>query len=73
MAEIERAFEEEMEVERQRRDQLANHAETRSRARQITRTERAGRARFLVLAVALATTVVVVTIVMFEALAWLVG
>lgn len=73
MAEIERAFEREMEVERQRRDQLTEHAETRLRARRITRTEKAGRARFGVLALALTGTVIVVVFVMFESLAWLVG
>ena len=43
MAEIERDFERDMELERQRREQIASHAETRSRARQISRAETTGR------------------------------
>lgn len=73
LAEIEREFERETELDRQRRDQLTRHAEKRLRARRITRVEKAGKTRFGVLAVALTITVVVVVFVMFETLAWLVG
>jgi hypothetical protein len=70
---FEDAFEEEMELEQVRRRQLRKRAANRSRARRIAKTERSGKVRFSVLAVALTLTTVVVVIVMFETLAWLVG
>lgn len=70
---FEEAFEREMEIEDQRREELRRRAANRSRARKIARTERSGKLRFSVLAVALTATTVVVIVVMFEVLAWLVG
>lgn len=67
------AFENEMALDRQRRAQLRHRAVQRSRARRITRTQKSGKVRFSVLFTALATTVVVVTVVMFETLALLMG
>ena len=71
MAQIELAFEQEMALERRRRDQLRKRAANRSRARRIQRTESRGNVRFGVLLVALTITVVTVVVVMFETLAWL--
>ena len=67
------AFEHETVLDRQRRAQLRHRAAARSRARSITRTEKSGKVRFSVLFTALSLTVVVVTVVMFETLALLMG
>ena len=71
LADWEMAFENEMAVDRQRRANLRHRAVSRSRARHIERTEKSGTVRFSVLFVALAVTVVTVTVVMFETLAML--
>ncbi len=68
---FELAFEQEAATERRRRTQLRQRAANRSRARRIQRTEQRGTVAFGVLAGALTLTVVVVTVVMFETLAWL--
>jgi uncharacterized membrane protein len=73
MAQIELAFEQEMALERRRREQLRKRAVNRSRARRITRNESKGRVRFSVLMISLTVTVVTVVFVMFETLAWLMG
>ena len=73
LADWEMAFENEMALDRQRRTQLRHRAVARSRARHIERSEKSGKVRFSVLFVALAATVVTVTIVMFETLALLMG
>jgi len=70
---FEEAFEQAQQVEEQRRHELRRRAANRSRARHIVKTEKRSRVRFSVLAICLTATVVVVTIVMFETLAWLVG
>jgi hypothetical protein len=73
MAQIELAFEQEMALERRRRDSLRKRAVNRSRARRISRNESRGRVRFSVLLVCLTITVVTVVVAMFETLAWLMG
>lgn len=70
---FEEAFAHESRIEAQRRRDLRVRAVNRSRARYIVKGEQKGRVRFGVLVVALTATVVVVTVVMFETLAWLVG
>jgi hypothetical protein len=65
---FEAAFEQQKVLEQRRREQLRNRAVNRSRARRVTRSQQQGKVRFSVLAVCLIVTVVVVTIVMFEAL-----
>jgi hypothetical protein len=67
------AFEQEAALERRRRTQLRQRAAARSRARRIQRTEQRGKVAFGVLFVALAATVVTVSVAMFETLAWLMG
>jgi hypothetical protein len=73
LSEFEVAFEHEAALERQRRQQLRQRAANRSRARRIQRTEQRGNVAFGVLVAALTLTVVTVTVVMFETLAWLMG
>jgi hypothetical protein len=73
LADWEVAFEQEMALDRQRREQLRRRAVARSRARQIQRTQKSGKVRFSVLFTALALTVVTVVVVMFEVLAMLMG
>lgn len=72
-ADWETAFEQEMVLDRQRRDQLRQRAVARSRARRIERVDKGGSVRFGVLFAALSATVVTVTLVMFETLALLMG
>jgi hypothetical protein len=71
LAQFEVAFEQEAALERRRREQLRQRAANRSRARRIQRTEQRGNVGFGALLLSLSFTVVVVTIVMFETLAWL--
>jgi hypothetical protein len=73
MAQIELAFEQEMALERRRRDQLRKRAVHRSRARRISRNESQGKVRFSILLICLTITVVTVVVSMFETLAWLMG
>jgi len=73
IAQFEVAFEQEMELERRRRQQLRHRAATRSRVRRIARSEQRGNVGFGVLLASLAITVVVVVVAMFETLAWLMG
>ncbi len=70
---FELAFEQEAALERQRRRQLRHRSAARSRAREITTAQQRGNVRFGVLFLALAATVVVVVVVMFETLAYLMG
>jgi hypothetical protein len=70
---FEEAFERESIIEQKRREDLRKRAANRSRARSIVKGEQKGKVRFSVLVVALTATVVTVTVVMFEVLAWLVG
>jgi hypothetical protein len=69
--EFENAFEQEAALERRRRQQLRQRAVARSKARRIQSTDKRGNINFGVLLIALTLTVVVVTVVMFETLAWL--
>lgn len=73
MSQIELAFEQEMALDRRRREQLRKRASNRSRARRISSNESRGRVRFSVLLVCLTITVVTVVLAMFETLAWLMG
>jgi len=73
ISDFEVAFEQEAALDRRRRDQLRQRAVARSRARRIQRTEQRGKIGFGVLLSSLTATVVVITVVMFETLAWLMG
>ena len=71
LSQYEVAFEQEAALERRRRQQLRQRAANRSRARRVVRAEQRGKVAFGTLLVALSVTVVTVTVVMFETLAWL--
>jgi hypothetical protein len=68
IAEIEEAFFEEIEEDRERNERLRRHAEQRARHRQVARVHRSGTLRFTLVLLTLIATAVVVTIVMFNTL-----
>jgi hypothetical protein len=73
MAQLEREFEENAILERRSREELRRTAIARTRTRRRAKIERGQQLRFLLLITSIALTVVVVTVVMFETLAWLMG
>ena len=73
IAQLERDFEEEAVLERRRREQLRRQATERTRVRRRAKIEQGQRLRFLLLIGSIALTVVVVTVVMFQTLARLMG
>jgi hypothetical protein len=73
LSDYETAFAQEAALERRRRQQLRQRAVNRSKARRIQQVESRGKVAFGTLLAALSVTVVTVTVVMFETLAWLVG
>jgi len=68
ISEIEEAFFEEIEEDRERRERLRRHAEQRARHRQVSRTQRHGTLRFALVMLVLIATAVLVTLAMFRAL-----
>jgi hypothetical protein len=68
LSDLERAFFEEAEADRMRREQLYREAAQRSSKRTIARRHKAGSARFVVLVLVLLATAVLVTVAMFRAL-----
>jgi cell division septal protein FtsQ len=68
IAEIEEAFFEEIEEDRERQERLRRHAEQRSRRRRAVKTHRAGSMRFAFVLMTLLATAVIVTVVMFQTL-----
>ena len=73
LAQIEREFEQEAVLDRQRRAELRRQAIRRTRVRHRERIETHQKLRFLLLVGSLMLTVVVVTWAMFQTLAWLMG
>ncbi len=73
MAQLEREFEEQAVLERQTREQLRRGAIKRTRVRRRAKIERGQQWRFLLLIASILLTIVVVTVAMFETLAWLMG
>jgi hypothetical protein len=73
LADLERAFVEESEEDRQRRDALRQQAIERSRQRNLQRRHRHGSMRFAVLVLVLVATAVAVTIAMFRILYLVMG
>lgn len=73
LAEWEEAFHDETAEEIQRRARLRREAAQRSRERSARRVERHGTLRFVGLIAVILATSVVVTVVMFETLALLIG
>lgn len=68
LAQLERAFVEETEQDRDRRERLVREAARRERQRHIERTHKRGSMRFGVLVLVLVATAVLVTIAMFKTL-----
>jgi cell division septal protein FtsQ len=73
LAQFEREFMEEAEQSVVRRERLRKTAAQRSRVRRVERSRKAGKFRFLLLALTIVLTAVVVTIAMFETLARIAG
>jgi hypothetical protein len=73
LAQFEAAFREEAAESVVRRERLRKQAAHRSRLRRYERVTKAGTVRFIGLCLAIVATAVLVTIAMFQALAWLAG
>jgi hypothetical protein len=73
LAQFEEAFREEAAESIVRRERLRKESAHRARFRRVQRSRKAGKFRFLLLALTLIATAAIVTIVMFETLAWLAG
>ena len=73
LAEIERAFVEEAQVEQVRAEHTVRATALRARQREIERAHKHGTMRFLALVLALIATAVLVTVAMFETLYYVMG
>ncbi len=73
LAQFEREFMEEAEQSVVRRERLRKTAAQRSRVSRVERRRKAGKLRFVMLALTIVLTAVVVTIAMFETLARIAG
>lgn len=73
LAEIERAFVEELAVDRVRTEQTIRETEIRQRQRRIEKAHKHGTMRFVVLVVVLLATATIVTVAMFETLYYVMG
>ena len=73
LAEIESAFTENIEEDRVRRAQVQRQAVRRSHQRELDRVHRRGSLRFWALVLTLVGTAVLVTVLMFQALYWVMG
>jgi hypothetical protein len=73
LAQFEAAFRDQTVEERTRRERLRREAAHRSRIRRRERVQRHGTLRFVGLVLSIALTTVVVTVVMLETLARLIG
>ena len=71
--EFERAFHEETHEDRVRRESLRRKAVLRSRQRNLEKVHKRGTARFIMLVLMIIATAVVVTIAMFQTLAYVMG
>jgi len=73
LAKLEQAFRSEAAESVARREQLRTRAAERARSRRLRRRQQQGTARFVLLALSIVATAVVVTIVMLQTLAALVA
>jgi cell division septal protein FtsQ len=73
IAEIEEAFFEEINEDRDRQERLRRHAEQRSRRRRAVKTHRQGSLRFAIVLLTLLATAVIVAIAMFQTLYYVMG
>jgi membrane glycosyltransferase len=71
--EFERAFREETHTDRVRRESLRRKAVLRSRQRNLEKVHKRGTARFVMLVLMIIATAVIVTIAMFQTLAYVMG
>jgi hypothetical protein len=68
IADIESAFHEQIEAERERAVRVRREAELRARKREMERTHKRGTMRFFLLVLTLLATAILVTIAMFQTL-----
>ena len=73
LAQLEESFEQATKQERHSRRELKRDVVQRTRVRRRAKIEQGQKLRFLLLLTVISLTVVVVTIAMFETLAWLLG
>jgi hypothetical protein len=73
LTQLERAFVEEIELDRDRREALVRQTEQRARQRQVERVQKRGSMRFALLIVVLLATAALVTVAMFETLYYVMG
>ena len=73
LAEIESAFADEIEEDRERRERLGRRAQMRTHRRHVEKNNRRGTLRFFMLVMVLIATAVVVTIAMFQTLYYVMG
>jgi hypothetical protein len=73
LAEIESAFHEEIDEDRERRERLHRTAVRRTHQRELDRVHKRGSLRFLLLVLTLVGTAVLVTVLMFQALFYVMG
>ncbi len=73
LADIEAAFVEEIDADRERRERIQAQAIRRTRVRHRERTRKQGSLRFWLVLLTLIATAVIVTIAMFETLYYVMG
>jgi hypothetical protein len=73
LAQLERAFVDEIEQDRVKAERLRREAERRTRQRELAKTHKRGSMRFGLLYLILVATAVLVTIAMFETLYYVMG
>ena len=73
LAQLERAFVEELQEENDRAERLRREALARTRKRELERTHKRGSMRFGLLVLILIATAVLVTVAMFETLYYVMG
>jgi len=73
LAQFEADFEQAAQHSVRRREKLRRQAIHRTRARRVERVQKAGTVRFIALCTAILATAVIVTLLMFQALAWIAG
>jgi hypothetical protein len=73
MASIERQFERDAELDKRRQEHMRRAAVQRTRVRRRERIEKHQTLRFFGLLLSILATAVIVTVVMFQTLAWLLG
>jgi anti-sigma-K factor RskA len=73
LADIEAAFVEEIDADRERRERIQAHAIRRSQVRHRQRARKHGSLRFWLVLLTLIATAVIVTIAMFETLYYVMG